>query len=177
MTPRYQHDCENCIFMGKDGRYDLYFCPRVDHGSVIARFGDDPGDYGSSPVSTALTMDPAVTSPEYANEPHVAYFRLAQRLLQGDLVTVELNRTKIAEHRISHTPTWDDVYRAFYDALAYRLDVEEKDRPQEAFRLAEKYCRDSFISDLIPPPEPFRCIREAEEKVARALLSPMGEKP
>lgn len=55
MTPRYEHDCERCIFLGQSGRFDLYF---ADHGginygyepadaTIIARFGDEGSAYNS----------------------------------------------------------------------------------------------------------------------------------
>ena len=43
-TPRYQHYCDNCIFLAKFNEYDLYFCPQGGDPTVIARFGTD-GDY------------------------------------------------------------------------------------------------------------------------------------
>ena len=39
---RYQHDCDECIFLGTHGKYDLYFCPA--NPTVIARYGTE-GDY------------------------------------------------------------------------------------------------------------------------------------
>jgi hypothetical protein len=39
---RYQHDCEECVFLGTHDRYDLYFCEA--NPTVIARYGID-GDY------------------------------------------------------------------------------------------------------------------------------------
>ncbi len=59
-TPRYDHDCPCCIFLGKEEQYDLYYCRQMGMPTVIARFGPD-GDYlsgmsfavdGSVPVLT-----------------------------------------------------------------------------------------------------------------------------
>lgn len=50
-TPRYQHDCERCQFLGQHNEADLYFCERVGFGpTVIARYGDEGLDYISGLV-------------------------------------------------------------------------------------------------------------------------------
>jgi hypothetical protein len=28
-SPRYAHDCTNCIFLEQEDQYDLYFCPKM----------------------------------------------------------------------------------------------------------------------------------------------------
>jgi hypothetical protein len=44
--PRHQHDCQECVFLGRWGTYDLYY-----HGggfeTVIARYGSSGDDYQS----------------------------------------------------------------------------------------------------------------------------------
>ena len=53
-TPRHEHDCDCCRFMGTyDGaecgrKFDLYLCP--SEGCLIARWGVD-GEYSCSQVS------------------------------------------------------------------------------------------------------------------------------
>lgn len=42
--PRYEHDCTECIFLGKFKRYDLYFHPGLDP-TIIARYSSDGPDY------------------------------------------------------------------------------------------------------------------------------------
>ena len=52
--PLYTHDCQNCTYLGiynldDNGRkipHDLYYC-HSGHPTVIARYGDDGGDYQS----------------------------------------------------------------------------------------------------------------------------------
>lgn len=39
---RYEHDCDQCVFLGTQGRYDLYYCNA--NPTVIARYGVY-GDY------------------------------------------------------------------------------------------------------------------------------------
>lgn len=39
---RYAHDCGECVFLGTEGKHDLYFCGA--NPTVIARYGVD-GDY------------------------------------------------------------------------------------------------------------------------------------
>jgi hypothetical protein len=46
MKPQFEHDCEDCKFLGSyDGR-DLYFCPGGGP-TIIARRSSDPPDYSS----------------------------------------------------------------------------------------------------------------------------------
>lgn len=47
--PRYKHDCDQCVYLGRAWHVDLYF-----HGSnvralqtVVARQSDEPSDYES----------------------------------------------------------------------------------------------------------------------------------
>jgi len=45
---RYEHDCDTCTFLGVYKEDDLYFCSQVRFGNtVIARHGNEPGDYSS----------------------------------------------------------------------------------------------------------------------------------
>lgn len=39
---RYIHDCDECVFLGAESQYDLYFCGA--NPTVIARYGTE-GDY------------------------------------------------------------------------------------------------------------------------------------
>jgi hypothetical protein len=51
--PKFQHDCQNCQYLGTFYDLDVYLCNRpgdVSDGSIIARFGDYCGDYYSSPL-------------------------------------------------------------------------------------------------------------------------------
>lgn len=60
-TPRWQHDCKRCRFLGQTiggGRlHDLYVHERDDNRSptVIARYGDDRHDYYAIDVNYAHT--------------------------------------------------------------------------------------------------------------------------
>jgi len=53
-TPKYVHDCKDCVLTGQDEDYDFYYCKNADGGSVIARYGSDPSQYQSSPVQMLL---------------------------------------------------------------------------------------------------------------------------
>lgn len=45
-TPRYQHDCDNCRFLGEYGPDDLYVCANDGKANtVIARYGDEGPQY------------------------------------------------------------------------------------------------------------------------------------
>lgn len=47
VKPRYVHDCETSVYLGKFQRYDLYFDPQGGLPTVIARFGDEGHEYQS----------------------------------------------------------------------------------------------------------------------------------
>lgn len=61
MTPKYQHDCKRCVFVGplelegsgEDGDMsprigDVYVCPSDRHDpTILLRYSDDPPDYSS----------------------------------------------------------------------------------------------------------------------------------
>jgi len=44
-TPRYSHDCSDCVFLGQFNKYDLYFCPREP--TIIARYSSEGSEYTS----------------------------------------------------------------------------------------------------------------------------------
>lgn len=49
MEPRYEHDCDECIFLGHHNKYDLYVCVNLENeifNTTIARYGKD-GNYFS----------------------------------------------------------------------------------------------------------------------------------
>lgn len=49
---QFEHDCDNCVFLGNALGADLYVCVGSMITSVIARYGDDGPDYISG-VATA----------------------------------------------------------------------------------------------------------------------------
>lgn len=49
MTPKYQHDCQQCEFLGHFFDHDVYVCSNLSR-SVIARYGDDGPEYTSGPA-------------------------------------------------------------------------------------------------------------------------------
>lgn len=51
--PRYEHDCEDCVFLGQWKIYDLYYCP--GEPTVIARTGPD-GEYQSGMVFVGVSQ-------------------------------------------------------------------------------------------------------------------------
>lgn len=50
-TPRFQHDCGKCVFLGRYHERDLYFHPGEHPDglsqTVVARYGDDGPSYTS----------------------------------------------------------------------------------------------------------------------------------
>ncbi len=97
MTPRYQHDCTACIFQGRHGDYDLYYCPRdgIGGGTVLARASNVPSDYQSSMVTHCLTGDCAVDK----GSATYALRCLARRLMTDEVVSVQINRDKVNDLR------------------------------------------------------------------------------
>lgn len=58
--PLYEHDCENCQFLGSFNGVDLYYCPRqaIDGSpTVIARFSSEGPDYASGMAFGSLHHD------------------------------------------------------------------------------------------------------------------------
>jgi hypothetical protein len=57
-TPKFAHDCSHCVFTGGSATHDFYL-----HGSdpavavVVARFGEDEGDYSAMPLEHARMME------------------------------------------------------------------------------------------------------------------------
>lgn len=45
-TPHYTHDCDNCTFLGNNGRADLYYCTQSGtRVTLIARYSSEGSDY------------------------------------------------------------------------------------------------------------------------------------
>lgn len=65
-TPHYTHDCDSCEYLGQydhnDRVFDLYYCPRCDEGSVLARYSNEGSNYLSIMLGVLL----------YAGYPHDA---------------------------------------------------------------------------------------------------------
>lgn len=47
---RFQHDCDCCEWRFRYGEFDMYFCHRSDGGTIIARYGNEGGEYASYPL-------------------------------------------------------------------------------------------------------------------------------
>ena len=44
--PLFEHDCDECVFLGTYKDTDLYFCDPL-RPTVLYRYGNDPSEYGS----------------------------------------------------------------------------------------------------------------------------------
>jgi len=76
-TPRFTHDCTNCLFLGHYScdfgykNYDLYVCRNKDDDDCyVARYGDDGNDYM------------AFSNDDYGNEPQHPLREARQRYLK-----------------------------------------------------------------------------------------------
>jgi hypothetical protein len=53
IKPRYEHDCDECRFVGQTVSegvfYDLYVC--VEQGTYVARYGNEGEDYSTARTS------------------------------------------------------------------------------------------------------------------------------
>lgn len=45
--PKFEHDCEDCQFLGRFNGFDLYCCKGQSRYTLIARDGDEPSQYKS----------------------------------------------------------------------------------------------------------------------------------
>jgi hypothetical protein len=59
-APRFEHDCEECVWLGQYEAHDLYWCAEEgERGCAIARRSDDGPDYSSSSMpETAVRCTP-----------------------------------------------------------------------------------------------------------------------
>lgn len=48
--PKFKHDCEDCVFMGRHNDHDLYYCAQSSIPTVVARYGSDGPEYKSGLV-------------------------------------------------------------------------------------------------------------------------------
>jgi hypothetical protein len=56
---RFNHDCDQCRYLGQIDKYDLYVCKSgAGEASVIFRYGDDGPNYASTAIfaSTLTTI-------------------------------------------------------------------------------------------------------------------------
>jgi hypothetical protein len=52
MSPRFTHDCNNCLLIGARYAYDIYLCITANGIDFIARYGNDAHEYVSSQLTT-----------------------------------------------------------------------------------------------------------------------------
>lgn len=91
--PRFQHDCDNCIYLGQHEEYDLYYCTQGgDWPTVIARYGDEGSEYTSglkieidAVLNIAKTRAVQMLSKRLAQS---RWYRLENNLPDADLAEV-----------------------------------------------------------------------------------------
>lgn len=55
--PKFKHDCPQCTFQGHYLGHDVYICRKaggIENPTILARFSDEEGDYGSYAVKLFL---------------------------------------------------------------------------------------------------------------------------
>lgn len=76
--PRYQHDCNRCVFLGKNGEHDLYVCAKdMVIETIIARYSSNGPDYCSGLLFGVENLIPELTD------------ALAKSLMLGYTLSVE----------------------------------------------------------------------------------------
>lgn len=99
--PKFDHDCDICLFLGNYHEFDVYFHPAERGGSIILRSGNEPSDYYSSPVSCALYIEHGLT------ETSDIINKVAMYLLVEGIIKVSLNEKIMEEKR----EIWDDYWK------------------------------------------------------------------
>ena len=67
MAPRFKHDCDQCVCLGRHGDADLYYCPKGP--TVIARYSDEGSDYVSGMASSLPDLIEAEKRFQQASQP------------------------------------------------------------------------------------------------------------
>lgn len=57
LPARYEHDCDQCIYLGQSDQYDLYIHADFQQETVIARFDNEGRDYKSGIYSVGVDHD------------------------------------------------------------------------------------------------------------------------
>lgn len=59
--PQFEHDCDECTFVGHYKGIDIYTCPQNTMPTVVARYGSDGPEYTSGQTikidDLTLTID------------------------------------------------------------------------------------------------------------------------
>lgn len=114
-TPRYQHDCEKCVYLGR-GKYscdetaysvpenDLYWCPnhvRVEREVLVRRFGPTLAPGGMNDSCYQRARDVLREDPPYNSEAVYLYTLAAERACRKGLIS----KLEVVMYLI-HTPGW-----------------------------------------------------------------------
>lgn len=71
--PRYEHDCDRCVFLGRHGECDLYECgPQAGLCTLLARHSSTDGDF----ESVSVMPDATELGERYASHPLAEAMRL-----------------------------------------------------------------------------------------------------
>lgn len=54
--PRFEHDCEECTWIGTFVDHDVYWCPQGGRPTVVARYGNDGPQYSSLDIHNFWTV-------------------------------------------------------------------------------------------------------------------------
>lgn len=83
MDPMFQHDCIQCLWVGKTGTHDLYVCSKATYNqttgpTLIARFGNLPHDYTSMPWSALMATPRELQDPRLVAAADAVIIRINQ---------------------------------------------------------------------------------------------------
>jgi hypothetical protein len=101
-APLFVHDCDSCLFLGNshDQKYDIYFCPQCDGGSIVIRHGSEGPDYYSTMISLALNRDSD-------SEISQLFLKVSRQLLSKGMVSVSVNEKVIKEEECMWKDYWE----------------------------------------------------------------------
>lgn len=84
-SPHFQHDCEECVYIGHYDEHDLYRCPQMGMPTIVARFGDDGPDYDSGPKVRLAAFEWEATTDGWIGRPTFGvYIREPSQAMMGD---------------------------------------------------------------------------------------------
>lgn len=152
MKPQFKHDCDACVLLfvtssKDDVKRDVYYCPKSDQGTILIRWGDAPGSYASTPVSTIVT-----NIRHYAFDPMDTTLRGFLTAWGQGLIKMDIRKPDplidVPSWWIGYTKASDEIDNLWIKRRALRAAASLGDFPQHAWNnLAWEFtgnaCKDS----------------------------------
>ena len=104
--PRFEHDCNACVYLGQFKKFDCWFCPPhksdIGGGSLIMRYSSEPSEYASYDMSTAVRIAISPTGNNVrATETFEALMACMRAVNDSELVRTRYsqNKRKVRDYR------------------------------------------------------------------------------